>query len=144
MNSSYFITMDSGAPPDYFRNLTLDQLIKAIQETPNLAILNALRKEFDRFPNEKSRLEEMYNREYEKWNAEGTKLRANFGKCYIFWLADIPFLQCEWSYLIKNYGLKKEFDEKYKTKIDFVKKVFPKATDIVNENKWEELTKTKI
>jgi hypothetical protein len=130
MRSFHCSFKDSEGVPDPFKDLTLDQLIKAIQGTPNLLILVMLQKEFDRFPNKKSRLEEMYNQGYKKWNADGTKLRANFGKCNIFWLAGIPYLQCEWSYLVKNYVLKREFDEKYKTKINWIKKTFVDPKDL--------------
>ena len=119
-----------------FSDLTLDELIEAMKRTPNIAVLARLREEFRRFPAEYDMLEEIYIKERNKWNAFSSRLRANFGKCLLYWTNDnIPFLQCEYSLPIKSYppGIT--------DKIEWIKNALKDRplSDIINDTKWDAL-----
>ena len=119
-----------------FSDLTLDELIEAMKRTPNIAVLARLREEFSRFPSEYEMLEELYQRERNKWNAFSSRLRANFGKCLLYWTNDnIPFLQCEYSLPIKSYP------PGTTDKIEWIKNALKDRplSDIINDTKWDAL-----
>jgi hypothetical protein len=119
-----------------FSDLTLEELIEAIKRTPNIAVLARLREEFRRFPSYYDMLEELYQRERSKWNAFSSRLRANFGKCLLYWTNDnIPFLQCEYSLPIKS------FPPGISDKIEWIKNALKDRplSDIINDTKWDAL-----
>ena len=119
-----------------FSDLSLEELIEAMKRTPNIAVLARLREEFSRFPSEYEMLEELYQRERNKWNAFSSRLRANFGKCLLYWTNDnIPFLQCEYSIPIKSYS------PGTTDKIEWIKNAFKglQLSDIINDTKWDAL-----
>jgi len=119
-----------------FSDLTLEELIEAMKRTPNIAVLARLREEFRRFPFQYATLEGIYERERNKWNAFSSRLRANFGKCLLFWTNDnIPFLQCEYSLPIKSYP------PGTTDKIQWIKNAFEgrPLSDIINDTKWDAL-----
>jgi hypothetical protein len=119
-----------------FSNLTLDELIEAMKRTPNIAVLARLRQEFSRFRSENATLEGIYVRERNRWNAFSSRLRANFGKCTLYWTIDnIPYLQCEYSYPVKSYGYG------VTDKIEWIKDAFrdQPLSDIINDTKWDAL-----
>jgi len=119
-----------------FSDLTLEELIEAIKRTPNIAVLARLREEFGRFPTQYAMLEGIYERERNKWNAFSSRLRANFGKCLLYWTNDnIPFLQCEYSLPIKSYP------PGTTDKIEWIKNAFEgrPLSDIINDTKWDAL-----
>jgi len=119
-----------------FSDLSLEELIEAMKRTPNIAVLARLREEFSRFPSHYDMLEEIYQRERNKWNAFSSRLRANFGKCLLYWTNDnIPFLQCEYSLPIKSYP------PGTTDKIEWIKNAFKgqPLSDIINDTKWDAL-----
>jgi hypothetical protein len=119
-----------------FSDLTLDELIEAMKRTPNIAVLARLRQEFSRFRSENATLEGIYVRERNRWNAFSSRLRANFGKCTLYWTNDnIPYLQCEYSYPVKSYGYG------VTDKIEWIKDAFrdQPLSDIINDTKWDAL-----
>ena len=119
-----------------FSDLSLEELIEAMKRTPNIAVLARLREEFSRFPSHYDMLEEIYQRERNKWNAFSSRLRANFGKCLLYWTNDnIPFLQCEYSLLIKSYP------PGTTDKIEWIKNALKDQplSDIINDTKWDAL-----
>jgi len=119
-----------------FSDLTLDELIEAMKRTPNIAVLARMREEFRRFPTQYAMLEGIYERERNKWNAFSSRLRANFGKCLLYWTNDnIPFLQCEYSLPIKSYP------PGTTDKIEWIKNAFKgrPLSDIINDTKWDAL-----
>ena len=119
-----------------FSDLSLEELIEAMKRTPNIAVLARLREEFSRFPSHYDMLEEIYQRERNKWNAFSSRLRANFGKCLLYWTNDnIPFLQCEYSLLIKSYP------PGTTDKIEWIKNALKgqPLSDIINDTKWDAL-----
>jgi len=119
-----------------FSDLSLEELIEAMKRTPNIAVLARLREEFSRFPSHYDMLEEIYQRERNKWNAFSSRLRANFGKCLLYWTNDnIPFLQCEYSLPIKSYP------PGTTDKIEWIKNALKDRplSDIINDTKWDAL-----
>jgi len=119
-----------------FSDLTLDELIEAMKRTPNIAVLARMRQEFSRFPVEYATLEGIYERERNRWNAFSSRLRANFGKCTLYWTIDnIPYLQCEYSYPVKTYGYG------VTDKVEWIKDAFKDQplSDIINDTKWDAL-----
>jgi len=119
-----------------FSDLTLDELIEAMKRTPNLAVLARMREEFSKFPAQYATLEGIYERERNRWNVFSSRLRANFGKCLLYWTNDnIPFLQCEYSLPIKSYP------PGTTDKIQWIKNAFEgrPLSDIINDTKWDAL-----